>query len=169
MDSQSENHICKTCTKNLSNYFNEKADIERHEEQCQKFSHQIVKNNSNYTCSICNSDVKFYQYQKILQHMVESHDTPSSSTENIYKPAEENSNDYSENTLSPKTEEPMPNPSSSEVLKETTSSNAKTIKWEQELKNSGYILCDCRTGFLDLESKNLLSLELFGTYTCKSC
>ena len=154
MDSKTEDHICKTCTKNQSNYFVNKADILRHEEQCQKFSHQIVKNNSNYTCSICNSDVKFYQYQKILQHMVESHDTPASN-ENSSKP-EDDSNEGSEKTLSPNTEEPLPNPSSSEVPKETNSSNAKTIQWEKELKNSGYILCDCRTGFLDLESKNLL-------------
>ena len=86
--------------------------------------------------------------------MVESHDTPSSN-ENSSKP-EENSNDVSEKTLSPNSEEPLPNPSSYEVPKETNSSNAKTIQWEKELKNSGYILCDCRTGFLDLESKNLL-------------
>ena len=86
--------------------------------------------------------------------MVESHDTPSSN-ENSSKP-ENDSNEGSEKTLSPNSEEPLPNPSSSEVPKETTPSNAKTIKWEQELKNSGYILCDCRTGFLDLESKNLL-------------
>ena len=86
--------------------------------------------------------------------MVESHDTPSSN-ENSSKP-EENSDDGSEKTPSPNSEEPLPNPSSSEVPKETTPSNAKTIQWEKELKNSGYILCDCRTGFLDLESKNLL-------------
>ena len=76
MDFQSEDHYCKTCFKNLSNYFDQKADFERHEEQCKKFWHQIVKTNTIYRCSICKSDVKFYyQYQKILQHMENVHDT----------------------------------------------------------------------------------------------
>ena len=74
--------------------------------------------------------------------MVESHDETPSSTENSSKP-----------------EEPLPHPSSTEAPIESKSSNAKTIQWEQDLKNSGYILCDCRTGFLDLNGKNLSSLR----------
>ena len=153
MDSQSENHPCPTCDKNLRNYFDEKADIARHEEQCKKFYHLIVRNNSNYSCSICNNDVKFYQYGKILEHMVESHDETPSTVENSTNP-EENSNEISEKTQ-PITEEPLPNPSSTEASIEINSSDAKTIKWEQELKSNGYILCDCRTGFLDLNGKNI--------------
>ena len=30
---------------------------------------------------------------------------------------------------------------------------AKTIEWNQELKMQGYVLCDCKVGFLDLKGK----------------
>ena len=83
--------------------------------------------------------------------MVETHETPSS-IENSSMP-EENSNQVSEKTQSI-TDEPLPNPSSTEAPIEKTS-DAKTIKWEQELKSNGYILCDCRTGFLDLKGKSI--------------
>ena len=83
--------------------------------------------------------------------MVETHET-STSIENSSKP-EENSNQVSEKTQSI-TNEPLPNPSLTEASIEKTS-DAKTIKWEQELKSNGYILCDCRTGFLELKGKSI--------------
>ena len=86
--------------------------------------------------------------------MVESHDETPASTENSPKP-EENSNEVTEKTQL-KTDEPVPNPSSTEVPKETNSINAKTIQWEQKLKSDGFVLCVCRTGFQDLKCKNLL-------------
>ena len=147
-------YFCKTCTKDLSNYFDQKADIVRHEEQCEKFGPQVVKNDSSWTCSICATGEKFFHYHKILQHMAESHDETPNSTENSSK-SEENSNEVSEKIES-NTDEPAPNPSSTEVPKETNSLDAKTIQWEQELKNNGMIMCDCKTGYLDMKCKNLL-------------
>ena len=150
MDSKSEDHICKTCTKNQSNYFVDKADILRHEEQCQKFWHLVVPNQSSYTCSICG--IELHHHHKILQHVVESHNTPNP-LENSSKP-EENSNEVSEKIES-NTDEPAPNPRSTELPKESNGLDSKRSQWEQELKNNGMILCDCKMGFIKLKGKNL--------------